>query len=193
MSKLGKTFVRALMTLLLAGAGTFGLASGASAHTRPAATLVPFAPGEFHEIRNIGHLTPMCVQPQSAAFGARIIQRPCDGSSIQGWAALDMKNNHYRFLNSVAGLCLFASDTAANGQPIFLDECAVAGGTTVSNAEWNTGMTLPSGDVHLRTRVHFRDNNFCLDEPGNSGADNLALQIFACNNTTAQRWSVGLN
>jgi hypothetical protein len=69
----------------------------------------------------------------------------------------------------------------------------VEGGTSVSNAEWNAGVVLPNGDVHLRTRVHSRDNNFCLDEPGNSGADNLALQIFICNATTAQRWSVGFN
>jgi hypothetical protein len=41
--------------------------------------------------------------------------------------------------------------------------------------------------------VHFTEHNFCIDEPGASGASNLAVQLFTCNNSIAQRWSVGFN
>jgi hypothetical protein len=72
-------------------------------------------------------------------------------------------------------------------------QCAVSGGSTVSNAEWTSTHPLPNVDVRLSTHVHFAEHNFCIDEPGASGGSNLAVQLFTCNTTIAQRWSVGFN
>lgn len=187
MSTVTKILVRAFAAVLIAGAGT--LAGGTAA---TAQSFAPRAPGEFHEIRNNFHTPPMCLQPREPAFGSPIVQMPCDGSSAQGWLRLNMNNNHYRFANTL-GLCIFTGNDPANGTPIWLDECAVSGGTTVSNAEWTSTRTLPNPDVRLSTHVHFTEHNFCLDEPGALGDANLAVQLFTCNNTIAQRWSVGFN
>lgn len=181
--------MRAAAVLLLAGLGAATGITAASAQSAPVRSVTPFA-GEFHPLRNVGN--NKCLQPQSLNFGAPIVQMTCNGSLAQGWASLNMGSNHYRFLNNLSGLCMFVGDTPTNGAPVWLDECAVAGGTTVSNAEWNSGTPLPNV-VSLRTRVHFRDNNFCLDVPGGSAAEGLPVQLWNCNSTLAQRWVVGFD
>jgi hypothetical protein len=45
--------------------------------------------------------------------------------------------------------------------------------------------------MRLESRVGFRDTGFCVDVPGNEATDGLAMQIFKCNGTDAQRWLVG--
>ena len=187
MSTFARTLFRAFAAVLLAVAGT--IVWGGAANAQP---VTLHAPGEFHEIRNNFHTPAMCLQPREQAFGSPIIQMPCNGSSAQGWVRLDMGGNHYRFANTL-GLCIFTDDSPANGTPLWLDECAVSGGNTVSNAEWTSTRSLPNVDVRLSTHVHFAEHNLCIDEPGASGASNLGVQLFACNTSIAQRWSVGFN
>jgi hypothetical protein len=44
--------------------------------------------------------------------------------------------------------------------------------------------------VALRSRLHFGDNNFCLDAP--DGQAGLTMRVWRCNGTLAQRWEVGI-
>jgi hypothetical protein len=179
-----RTFARVVAVLLLAGLGSVVGVTGASAQAPSTHPITPFA-GEFHPIKNVD--SNKCLQPQSPTFRAPVVQVTCNGSSAQTWAALNMGNNHYRFINSNdgGGLCLWVDDNPMNGAAVLQDECAVPGGTSVSNAEWNTGTTLPDV-VRLRTLVNFRDHNLCLDAPGG-----LAMQVRTCSSSLTQRWVVG--
>jgi len=187
MKLFAKTLVGVVAAALVAVAGMVAWGGAANAQT-----VTPFASGEFHEIRNNFHTPAMCLQPRDQFFGSPIIQMPCNGSSAQGWLRLDMGNNHYRFANTL-GLCIFTDDNPRNRTPIWLDECAVSGGTTVSNAEWTSTHPLPNVDVRLSTHVHFSEHNLCIDEPSGSGDSNVALQLSTCDTSIAQRWSVGFN
>jgi len=163
----------------LAVVGLFGLGMAAT----PASASI----GEFKRIQNVDNL--LCLQPQTLAFGSRVVQEDCDNSAAQSWAPLYMGSNHYRFINQAAGLCL-SSFVLVNNGPVALDNCQIAGGTTVSNAEWNTGALLPN-TVTLRSRLHFVDNNFCLDVPGRTKERHVVINVFTCNGTPAQRWFIG--
>jgi hypothetical protein len=145
-------------------------------------------PGVFSPLRNLGRsLGPnMCLQPVSPVVSSPVVQQHCDGSLAQGWQFIQTGTNHYRFLNQLSGLCLFAFiDPAANGNPMGLNTCR-----TVSNEEFNAGRSLPD-IVSLESRTGFRDTGFCLDVPGGASTDGLQMQLWQCNGTAAQRWVVG--
>jgi hypothetical protein len=143
------------------------------------------ASGEFHQIKNVG--TGLCVAPQFDGFGAPIVQVRCaDGDSdpFQDWQnSTPPGTNLVRLQNQGSGLCMFVLDDPGNGTPVSLDECNLqGGGPAVSNAEW-TSVGSPPNTVQLRTRVNFRDHNFCLS--GVVGA----LSVRTCNSSDAtQRW-----
>jgi len=188
----------AAAVLMLGSAAMLATATGASAKTAPVKTIVPFA-GSFHPIINAGHLprdpafpAGECLQPLTTDVLAPIVQRPCDGSSAQLWTVelTPSGGSHYRFLNS-DGWCM-SVDAIGNGVPVIQDECAVSGGTTVSNAEWNSTATIVANQaivVSLHSRLRFVNSAHCLDEPG-ALAGNSNMQLFACNSTNAQRWLV---
>lgn len=191
----------AAAVLMLGSAAMLATATGASAKTAPAKTIVPFA-GEFHHIINAGHLpgdpavpAGECLQPLTADFRAPIVQRPCDGSSLQQWALqfTPSGGTHYRFLNA-DGWCL-STDSLRNGDPVLADECTVGSNGTVSNAEWNASSTIVDNQaifVSLQSRLGFVNRAECLDEPG-ALAGNSNMQMWACNGTSAQRWLVESN
>ena len=142
------------------------------------------ASGAFHQIKNVG--TGFCVEPQFNGFGAPIIQVRCadgDSDQFQDWQNITPPGtNRIRLQNQGSGLCMFVLDDTGNGTPVSLDECAVEGGDSVSNAEWSS-FTRPPNAVSLRTLVNGRDHNLCLS--GVSGA----LSVRTCNNSAAeQRW-----
>jgi hypothetical protein len=176
--------------LLLGSAGLLAMATGATAQTPsppPAKTVVPLA-GEFHPIKLVNH-SEACLQPVTSGFRSIVMDVTCDsGNSLQQWATLSTPSGgtHYRFLNT-DGWCM-SVDEVRDGATVVMDECEVAGGTTVSNAEWNASAKLPDV-VTPQTRVGFRNNNFCLN--GTTFA--LPLQIFTCNGSLAERWVVGFN
>jgi hypothetical protein len=182
-ARLGGGFVLAAFSL---AAG----ANGASAHVASSKPVAPLA-GEFHRIQNVGN--GKCLQPQ-ASPGTRIVQLTCNGSSEQGWLALNDGSNRYRFVNGSGRGCISVNDTPVNGGPVQLDNCTLSDGSgrAVSNAQWNSGTVLPDV-VTLKTRVRNVNNNFCLDVPGASSVDGLAMQLFTCNGSLAQRWVVGFN
>jgi hypothetical protein len=162
-------------------------ANGASAHVVSTNPVVLIS-GEYHPIRNVGN--GKCLQPQ--AGGTLIAQFICNGSSEQGWLALNDGGTVYRFVNGSGGGCMSVNNTPVNGGPVQLDNCTLSDGSgrSVSNAQWNFGTLTPSVNP-LRTRVRGIDNNFCLDVPGASTAEGQTMQLFACNGTFAQRWIVG--
>lgn len=179
-------FASIAATLLMAGIGLAGTATGASAQPAPNTSVAPRV-GVFNPIKNVGDSE--CLQPigGSTALFAAIVQEPCNGSAAQGWQFLKVATNHYHFLNQNSGLCFDAFDGVFNGARLLQNTCA-----NISNDEWNTGATLPDV-VKLESRVGFRDTGFCIDVPGGAATNGAAMQIFGCNGTLAQRWVVGFS
>jgi hypothetical protein len=186
------TLARVAAVLLMAAMATVAGATAASAHTAstapaaPQRTVVPASVGEFHEI--VSQFNGHCLQASSTAFGAAIVQEPCNNTSLQLWFAIPTGTNIYRFVNQASGWCLSAPDTLTENAPLIQDECEVAGGTTVSNAQWVTDGTLPFG-TRLRSDVHFSASNFCITVPLNG--DGGIAPIRQCFGGSGQVWTVG--
>jgi hypothetical protein len=170
--------------LVLAGIALVTTATEANAQPASSASVTPFA-GVFNPIRNVGN--GKCLQPAggSTAESAAIVQMPCTNSIAQGWQYVRVATNHYRFINQLSGYCFDGFDGAFNGARLLQGTCV-----PISNEEWNTGAALPNV-VTLMSRVGFRDTNYCIDVPGAQATDGLAMQIYRCNGTLAQRWVVG--
>jgi hypothetical protein len=180
---------------LLAGAVAAGLnvAGGglapADAAVRAAQVTTPITPfaGVFHPISNVGN--GMCLQPASTADTAAIVQEPCiPGSIAQGWQDRQIGTNHYNFINQQTGECIDAFDGAFNGARVLQTMCRGNVGNT--NQQYNTAATLPNV-VIIMSRVGGSDTGFCIDVPGAQAIAGLAMQLFSCNGTLAQRWVVG--
>lgn len=142
------------------------------------------ADGEAHPIRNPNG---MCLQPEggSTDFFVPIVQMPCNGTSEQRWFFHSLGSNRYQFSNLVSHLCFDAFDGAFNGARLLQNQCA-----PISNDQWKTSRTLPDL-VTIMSRVGFRDTGFCVDVPLNQPTPGLAMQLFKCNTTDAQKWLVG--
>jgi hypothetical protein len=186
---MARTFTRIAAVALLACLGTVAGVTGANAQPVAPHSVAPFS-GQFHPIRSTA--SGKCLQPIDPGFGAFIVQMTCNGRAEQQWFAINMGNNHFRFLNNLSGWCMFVDDTPRDEGLVWQDECAVEGGTTVSNAEWTSDFPLPNV-VTLRTRVHFRDNNFCLDIQNGSDADFLTVRLLKCVNNVNQKFVAGTN
>jgi hypothetical protein len=161
-----------------------GNAAGAAVNAS-SATVKPLD-GAFHQFRNVAN--NLCLHSITSSWGSAIAKRPCQsGSLLQLWASLtDSGSNIYRFENGATQSCLWAGDDLWEGQIIGSNECAVSGGTTVSNAQWDTGTALPNV-VTLKSHVHFKTSNFCLD--GGDAGDNVVIRT--CNGGLSQKWVVG--
>lgn len=163
------------------------LAGAALAVTAPSATAQPVpAASAFTPIKNVGN--GLCLQPEGGSTQefAAIVQAACvTGSTAQGWSSIEVGTNHYRFLNQRSGYCFDAFDGAFDGARLLQGTCK-----SISNEEFNTDTALPNV-VILESRVGFRDTGFCVDVPGSQTNPGLAMQIWGCNGTLAQRWVVG--
>ncbi|MFJ7218352.1 RICIN domain-containing protein [Amycolatopsis sp. NPDC098790] len=110
----------------------------------------------------------------------------CDGSAAQRWTAQGFGGtNRWQFANEASHLCFDTFDGAFNGARLLQNQCA-----PISNDQFKSSRSLPDV-VTLMARVGFRDTGFCIDVPGNAGTRRLAVQLFQCNNTDAQKWLVG--
>jgi hypothetical protein len=192
MHKLSNTLIAtgiAVGALLAGGAPAYAHSSPATASPRRPVALA----GEFHQIRNVAN-NNVCLQPQASPF-TRIVQVTCNGSSEQGWLALNDGNNRYRFVNGSGRGCMSVNDRPFDHAVVQLDNCTLSDGSgvPVSNAQWQSSRTLPNGDITLRTRVRNVTNNFCLNEPGGSPAEGLGIELLTCNGSPTQRWSAGFN
>jgi hypothetical protein len=170
-----------LAATAMAGAGLVATATGADAQAPPG----PAFAGVFNPIKNVGN--GKCLQPEegSAADGALVVQASCNGGIAQGWQQVSFGSNRYGFINQLSGFCFDAFGPAVNGTPLIQGQCK-----RISNEEWKASAALPNV-VTLMSRIGFRDTGFCIDVPGGQSTDGLAMQIFRCNGTLAQRWVVG--
>jgi hypothetical protein len=138
----------------------------------------------FTRIQNQGNLK--CLQPENESQEefARIVQVTCTQTGnrafAQSWQRIDLGNNRFRFQNQLSGFCLDAFDGAFNHARLLQGTCV-----PISNEEFRTSAT-PPGLVTIQSRVGFRDTGFCIDVPGASTQEGLAMQIFRCNGTVAQ-------
>jgi hypothetical protein len=145
----------------------------------------------FVLIHNIAN--DQCLQPEGGSTQefAPIVQAHCVGGTVQGWEFQQISGTRYHFLSQQSGYCMDAFGSVFNGSRVLQVSCA-----RVSNEEWNTGRALPipagqPGDVSLQSRAGNKDTGFCLDEPAQSPAIGLRMQLWGCNGTFAQRWFVG--
>ncbi len=141
---------------------------------------------EAHPIKNAG--SGLCLEPQGKSHDlfAPIMQVVCDGTSEQRWTAQGFGGtNRWQFANEASHLCFDAFDGAFNGARLLQNQCA-----PISNDQWKSSRSLPDL-VTLMSRVGFRDTGFCVDVPNNDQSPNVALQLFQCNTTDAQKWLVG--
>ena len=141
---------------------------------------------EPHPIRNAGN--GFCLQPEGGSLElfAPIVQVPCTGSAVQRWFPQGFGGtNRWQFANEASHLCFDAFDGAFNGARLLQNQCAA-----ISNDQWKSSRGLPDL-VTLMSRVGFRDTGFCIDVPGNQAIPGLAMQLWQCNTTDAQKWLVG--
>jgi hypothetical protein len=176
------------MLLVAMATGATSLLGGGAAQ---ATTITPQA-SVFNPIRNAGN--GKCLQPATPADASPIVQMTCvtDPNNVIGvlaqrWQYKQVATNHFQFLNQLSGECFDVFGPAANGTPLINGECK-----NISNEEFNTGAALPNV-TKLETRVGFNDNGFCIDVPGGQANDGLAMQVFVCNGTLAQRWIIGFS
>lgn len=165
---------------MLAGLGSASGVTAANAQPSPAQFVIPFAE-PFHPIRNFG--SGLCLQPTGVSFDDPIVQVGCNGSSAQAWFFVGLQNNHYMLANA-DGWCINVAGELVNGQRVQQDQCQS------SNAEWKSGTQLPA-EGPLRSQLHFKDNDFCLDAPGEEPGQ--MIRVWQCNRALAQRWIVGVN
>jgi hypothetical protein len=167
---------RILAGLILASATSVGLGV--------AVDLPASAAGPIVIIRNTGN--GECLQPTGgpADIGTPVVQEPCDGSAAQNWSLVPLSDGSEQFVNQATGDCLDARGGATNGTPVQQWTC-----NTISNEKWASGAFVP-GITQVVSRVSGTTSH-CLDDPGQSTQPGTAMQIFACNTTTAQVWYVG--
>lgn len=174
-----------IVFLVLAGvlASAMSLAIGSSARASE--------PVYWH-LENVGN--HKCLQPVNGSLdpGAAIVQEPCDDvSSAQRWTFISLGGTRYHFKNKSSGLCLDARGGATNGTPIEQWTC-----NSISNEIWDTG-DAPLPPPYPLTSVPFPvtsqvsgTSSHCLDVPSSQNLDGLAMQLWGCNGTLAQGWTV---
>lgn len=170
-------------------AAALNMVGGGAAQAAQVTAPVKPADGRlFNPIKNVGN--GKCLQPadESSAEFAAIVQVTCDtNAGAQLWWHEQVGTNHYRFKSYISGFCFDAFDGAFNGARLLQGTCV-----PISNEEFNTNTALPEV-VILESRVGFRDTGFCIDVPGAQAIEGLAMQIWRCNGTLAQRWVVGFS
>jgi hypothetical protein len=145
-------------------------------------------------------LSGMCLQPINGSMeqGATIVQEPCTGSPEQTWVwALPNGDTGWiwgvlmqsgsttstlmpwvtHLINGLSGLCLDARGPAANGTPVQQWTC-----NQISNENWEAG----TSDTGILKSLVSGTGKYCLT--GGNNTPGLAMQIYSCNNSSAQIW-----
>jgi hypothetical protein len=112
------------------------------------------------------------------------VQEPCDGSAAQNWTVIQLGDGSENLANQATGDCLDARGGATNGTPVQQWTC-----NTISNEKWASSAVIPD-ITQVVSRVSGTTSD-CLDDPNQSTQPGTAMQIFACNTTTAQVWYFG--
>lgn len=136
-------------------------------------------------IENLG--TDLCLQPEGGVTHqiVPIVLKKCDNTDVQRWLFQPFGGaNRFQIANVATNLCLNAFDGAHDNARVLQVQCV-----PISNEQWKASGPLP-GVVTLMSRERFTDTDFCIDVPFNLPAENVAVQLFRCNTTNAQRWEV---
>lgn len=128
--------------------------------------------------------TNQCLQPVDYSEGSPIVQMPCNGAFLQQWTPWWEGNGIIKYQNSWTGMWLDARGGAANGTPVQQWE-----GSKISNENWQPGQADEDGIPSLKSRVS-GTNSYCLDIPGGRTTPGLAMQIYVCNGTVSQEWTI---
>ncbi|MEW9547350.1 RICIN domain-containing protein [Nonomuraea sp. NPDC050783] len=176
---------RVPIRLLLAGAGAALLAA-----TQAAPAAATGAAGRHLVSVNTNETGPAkCLQPVDGSLepGAAIVQVTCDwsaGSFAQQWAKDDLGGGVIHYRNISSGLCLDARGSATDGTPVQQWVC-----NSISNERWQHPVPdlIDVLDGPIISRVSGTSSH-CLDVPGASPQAGLAMQLWRCNDTTAQAW-----
>jgi len=167
---------------VLAAAAAVGLTTAAALPASASTT------NYFEIFVQVGTFAPaMCLQPINPAGGAGsvIVQRSCSpGNQAQNWAPINTTGSTYEFLNQASGMCLDVRGGAARGTPIDQWPCG-----NISNVHWSWPHSFPDSFWPLTSQVA-GSSGFCLDVPGASTQDGLAMQLYTCNGTSAQAWAI---
>lgn len=142
----------------------------------------PAAASGPDEIYNF--LTNQCLQPANGSTeqGGAIVQERCNGGAAQKWMEVSVGRNIFHYVNALSGLCLDARGSAKNGTPVQQWTC-----NGISNENWQPGEDIADEIPALFSRVS-GTNSYCLDIPGAQKTAGLAMQIYRCNGTEAQKW-----
>jgi hypothetical protein len=125
----------------------------------------------------------LCLAPQSSAAGVPIVQVRCDGNPYQRWDFIDHGDHVFQIRNAVTAQCMDVWGRNNNGTPVVQWPCA---GT--SNQRFQAGRNLPDY-VTLKSRVA-QTKTHCLDVPGGSATEGLAMHIWECYGGAAQAFGV---
>ena len=115
----------------------------------------------------------------STAAGTPVELWACDGGANQQW-----QTDNGQLLNPQSGLCLTVSTgTDAPGSTLSINSCAN------SRAQW---FTLPAGadGAGPTGPVGSGITGMCLDASGGNSVNLTPADLYTCNGTTAQQWSL---
>jgi len=126
----------------------------------------------------------LCLAPSGFGQGAVVAQvQGCDGLSGQAWTPVLLDgSSHFEFVSVANGRCM----DVAGGRP--LDHATVVTNTCngAGSQQWRVSAAGNGAAAELRNGAA-GSSTHCLDVPGGSVSP-VALQIFTCNNSGAQRW-----
>jgi hypothetical protein len=176
--------------LMLAAAVALGFTTAAV--PARASTSSPY----WHIMTLFGSLPFPCMQGgPDGSLGPTVVQHYCDptfANTAQLWLPVNQGGNVYKFVNIGTGLCLdaYVHGAPSNGAPIILANCNTAN----TNLRWARDVSASGGDPFTGTNtIQSRVSNstgFCLDVPRGQRTLGLQLQLYQCNNTDAQYFSI---
>ncbi|MFI9560978.1 RICIN domain-containing protein [Nonomuraea endophytica] len=138
----------------------------------------------FFMIQNFA--SARCLQPESnSPNDVVIVQRNCNRNDpLQHWVIINLGDNRRQFLNRATSRCMETRTGARNGDRIDQWTC-----NNISNERWIWKPNSAGFASSIKSNVSGTSSH-CLDVPGGQSTDGLAMQLYACNSTTAQAFYV---
>ena len=156
-------------------------------------TVIQLAPCNDHDGQVFALLSPrlrkartangkfMCIDVPGATLAptTQVQLRECDGSDGQQWQKLGIATATVEIRRGVSELCLGAPFGAYKGAPVMQLTCR--GG---AEQTWQSDTSGRNAEI----RLHGTD--LCIDAPNNADAAGTPLQLWTCNDTSAQLFNL---
>jgi hypothetical protein len=129
----------------------------------------------------------LCLEADPAPDWAyRVYTQPCNVSNnwAQQWTYLYQDVGIYKIENRAIGGWCIEANAIADGSAVPLWPCS----STESNLRWNP-FDAGFGLTGFQSRISGSFGH-CLDVPGAQTAPSWSMQVYGCNNTSAQRFVV---